>query len=129
METTNFGKFMRKYRIDHELKLGQIASLLDVSPSFLSAVEKGKKKIPDHWPEAIINVLELDKIDARRLRRSIDQTIGIRKIRAESPEEAELISMIERYKARVSHAKVRRIKEVLKEEEANEGEKDGEKVH
>ena len=43
---TAFGKALRKYRIDHELLLKDMADAIDVSVAFLSAVEIGKKKVP-----------------------------------------------------------------------------------
>jgi len=43
---TVFGKMLRKYRIDHELLLKDMADELKVSVAFLSAVEIGRKKIP-----------------------------------------------------------------------------------
>ena len=42
---TPIGKFLRKLRIDTGEILKDMAEKLHVSPSFLSAVENGKKKI------------------------------------------------------------------------------------
>ncbi len=46
---TSVGKFLRKLRIDSGEILRDMANKLDVSSSFLSAVENGKKKVPDAW--------------------------------------------------------------------------------
>lgn len=46
---TPLGKFLRKLRIDRNEILQNMADKLDVSPSFLSAVENGKKKMPSSW--------------------------------------------------------------------------------
>lgn len=46
---TSVGKFLRKLRIDSGEILRDMAKKLDVSSAFLSAVENGKKKIPDTW--------------------------------------------------------------------------------
>ncbi len=46
---TSVGKFLRKLRIDNGEILRDMAQVLKVSPAFLSAVENGKKKVPDAW--------------------------------------------------------------------------------
>ena len=46
---TPIGKFLRKLRIDTGEILKDMAEKLHVSPSFLSAVENGKKKMPSTW--------------------------------------------------------------------------------
>ena len=43
---TAFGKVLRKYRIDHDLLLKDMADAINMSVAFLSAVEIGKKRIP-----------------------------------------------------------------------------------
>jgi len=43
---TEYGKFLRKLRIDQGQILKTMAEKLGVSSAFLSAVENGKKKIP-----------------------------------------------------------------------------------
>lgn len=46
---TEIGKFLKKLRVDNgEILLG-MAQKLGVTPSFLSAVELGKKKMPYEW--------------------------------------------------------------------------------
>ena len=46
---TSVGRFLRKLRIDHGEILRDMAERLHVSSAFLSAVENGKKKIPEAW--------------------------------------------------------------------------------
>ncbi|UXC20044.1 helix-turn-helix domain-containing protein [Comamonas squillarum] len=46
MALTEFGKALRKARIDSNETLGSMADALGVSPGFLSGVETGRKKIP-----------------------------------------------------------------------------------
>ncbi len=43
---TQFGIFLRKLRLDSNEIMKEMATKLDVSPSFLSTVENGKKTIP-----------------------------------------------------------------------------------
>ncbi len=46
---TSLGKFLRKLRIDNGEILRDMAKKLSVSSAFLSAVENGKKKVPEGW--------------------------------------------------------------------------------
>lgn len=46
---TNFGKFLRKLRIDHNEFLKDTAARLGVTVAYLSAIEHGKRDVPDHW--------------------------------------------------------------------------------
>ena len=46
---TSVGKYLRKLRIDRGEILRDMAKNLGVSSAFLSAVENGKKKMPDAW--------------------------------------------------------------------------------
>lgn len=50
---TSIGKFLRKLRIDRGEILKTMADKLEVSSAFLSAVENGKKKMPESWYEKL----------------------------------------------------------------------------
>ncbi|EKO3509362.1 helix-turn-helix transcriptional regulator [Vibrio sp. Vb2880] len=47
MKVTEFGKFLRKLRIERDMLLKDMAAKLDVSSAFLSGLELGKKAISD----------------------------------------------------------------------------------
>jgi hypothetical protein len=49
MAITEFGKAVRKGRIDADVTLAGMALELGTTPSFLSAMEMGRKKIPSDW--------------------------------------------------------------------------------
>lgn len=53
MAITEFGKAIRKARIDADVTLASMAEELGTTPSFLSAMEMGRKKIPDAWVSLI----------------------------------------------------------------------------
>ena len=53
MKITEFGKAVRKARIDASVTLGDMAEALEVSPPFLSAMETGRKKISEDWVRKI----------------------------------------------------------------------------
>ena len=50
---TSIGRFLRKLRIDNGEILKNMADKLEVSSAFLSAVENGKKKMPEIWAEKL----------------------------------------------------------------------------
>lgn len=58
---TLFGKFCRKLRIDNGELLKDMATRLGVTSSYLSAIENGKRNVPQDWPQKIIQFYELDK--------------------------------------------------------------------
>lgn len=49
MKLTEFGKTVRKARIDSGKTLLTMAEDLKTSPAFLSSMETGRKKIPNEW--------------------------------------------------------------------------------
>ena len=46
---TRLGDLLRSIRMKANISLRRMASDLGISPAFLSAVENGKKKMPDSW--------------------------------------------------------------------------------
>lgn len=65
MAITEFGKAVRKARIDaNNVTLASMAAELQTTPSFLSALEMGRKKIPSDW---------VNKIEAFFQRRGITE--------------------------------------------------------
>lgn len=50
---TNFGKALRRMRIDHNEFLKDMAAKLEVTVAYLSAVENGKREVPDEWIEKL----------------------------------------------------------------------------
>ena len=71
---TSFGVELRKHRVDSGETLYEMAEAIGISPSFLSAVETGRKKAPDELVENVIKHLKLDMVDALRLREAAMET-------------------------------------------------------
>ena len=59
MKLTEFGKFLRKLRIDNGELLKDMAIKLNVTPPFLSMVETGRRSIPKKWEEEIEKIYSL----------------------------------------------------------------------
>lgn len=62
-----FRKVLKKIRIDHEEVLKDMSKKLGVTASYLSAVENGKREIPDSWPEKIKTIYQLSAKESEEL--------------------------------------------------------------
>jgi transcriptional regulator with XRE-family HTH domain len=60
---TEFGQHLRKIRIDCGDLLKDMADKLGVTSSYLSAVETGKRNVPDGWVEKISQFYRLDMLE------------------------------------------------------------------
>lgn len=58
---TAFGKILRKLRIDSGEILLTMAARLGVTASYLSAVETGKRGVPDNWVDRLMALYCLDE--------------------------------------------------------------------
>lgn len=65
---TAYGKVLRKLRIDRQELLKEMAERLKVSSAYLSAVETGKRRIPQGWTDQLIKTYQLDSAAAQELR-------------------------------------------------------------
>jgi len=71
---TLFGKFCRKLRIDTGELLKDMADKLNVTPSYLSAVETGKRNVPRQWSKLLSEKYNLDEGQRMELDKSIEDS-------------------------------------------------------
>jgi len=71
---TPFGKTIRRLRIEKDMRLLDLATATGKTPSFLSAIEAGRKAIPDSYVREVIKAMNLDAAQARQLRADADKT-------------------------------------------------------
>lgn len=71
---TEFGKALRKIRIDHQEILKDMAEKLQVSSAYLSAVETGKRRIPSGWAERISEIYTLNTNAMELLKKAEDDS-------------------------------------------------------
>ena len=64
MAVTEYGKFIRDLRMKRNETIYDTADLFNVSVPFVSAVENGKKKVPQGWYDKIVEYYDLE-IDAK----------------------------------------------------------------
>ena len=72
---TEFGKALRKIRIDKQLLLKDMASKLGVSSAYLSAVETGKRRMPPDWVSKIASIYSLDSDAQAELQNAADNSV------------------------------------------------------
>ena len=71
---TSIGKFLRKLRMSNGEILRDMAEALEVSSAFLSAVENGKKKMPEGWRKKLKTIYSLSKEQSQELQAAIIDT-------------------------------------------------------
>ena len=64
---TDFGRYLRKLRIDCGELIRDMAGRLGVTASYLSAVETGKRNIPETWVDEIAVLYSLNDAAKRDL--------------------------------------------------------------
>ena len=72
MAYTKYGEFMRIQRIKHHEVMSDTANLFGVTIPFVSAVENGKKNVPEDWFVIISNHYNLQEEEKDALRAAID---------------------------------------------------------
>ncbi len=74
---TPFGIAIRKQRLDKGLRLLDLADRLGFTPAFVSALETGKKPIPEGYVAAVARAMSLNMAEARELQSAADQTKSV----------------------------------------------------
>ncbi len=74
MSYTSFGEFVRILRIKNHEVMGDMAKVLGVKVPFLSAVENGKKNIPEGWFNKIAENYNLSVDERVDLKQAINES-------------------------------------------------------
>src|SRR5438105_4548642 len=72
MKLNDFGKELRKLRIDKSELLKNMAERLGVSPAFISAIETGRKPIPADFVNRAASAYDLDDETRKQLQHAAD---------------------------------------------------------
>ena len=112
MKLTEFGKFSRKLRIDNGELLKDMAIKLNVTVSYLSAVEIGKRNIPEKWEEEIVRAYHLNLQEREELKEAIIYSKKVFKINFEK-EEKDLILMLARKVDNMDEKEKNNLKQIL----------------
>jgi len=68
---TEFGKVLRIIRINTSESMRDMAEKLNISAAYLSAIENGKRGIPDNLEEMVIKNYNLTENDKTKLKKAI----------------------------------------------------------
>lgn len=74
MAYTKFGEFVRILRIKCHEVMGDMATILETSVPFLSAVENGKKNVPSEWIDRLIDHYKLSTEESCELREAVEES-------------------------------------------------------
>jgi len=119
---TDFGRYLRKLRIDCGELIRDMAGKLGVTASYLSAVETGKRNIPETWVDEIVASYNLDGAEKGALVKAAVNSaraikIGLEEVSAERRETAILFA---REFRDIDDAAILQIRDLLKKH-AEEG--------
>lgn len=93
---TPFGKVVRKFRLERGLKLLDLAGLMGTSAAFVSAVETGRKPIPDAYVLQVVRAMNLSTSEIKELRTAADRTRKEVRVDRLSAEQRELVAVFAR---------------------------------
>ncbi len=74
MGYTKYGEYMRILRVKAHEVMGDTAKLLGVKVPFVSAVESGKRNVPEEWIPVLIEHYDLDVAGQAELRDAIESS-------------------------------------------------------
>ncbi len=69
---TKFGKYLRKLRIDKSMVIRDMAEILGVSPAYLSAIELGKRAIPNSFVNSLCSAFKLSDEERGNMQQLVD---------------------------------------------------------
>jgi Zn-dependent peptidase ImmA (M78 family) len=112
---TAFGIEIRKLRLDKRMRLLDLAQRLDKSPAFLSAIETGRKPIPDGFVLEIARAIDLSTEELSRLRKAADRTRKHLTIERLPENQREIVAAFSRRIDEVPAAMLAEIKKIVME--------------
>jgi HTH-type transcriptional regulator, competence development regulator len=115
---TPFGKFCRKLRIDNGELLKDMADKLGVTSSYLSAVENGKRSVPQNWLHDISKAYALSEKQIFELQKAIEESQTVLKfdLKEFSNEKKDILIAFAREHKRLDNDALEKIKKILQGE-------------
>lgn len=74
MGYTKYGELMRILRVKAHEVMGDTAKLLGVKVPFVSAVESGKKNVPEEWLPILVEHYQLDESQQAELHEAVESS-------------------------------------------------------
>ncbi len=77
---TEYGKQLRKIRVDNEEVLKDMAERMGVTSAYVSAIEIGKRPIPENFTNLIIQKYGLNEVQSEALRVAEERSLTVLKL-------------------------------------------------
>ena len=74
MAYTKFAEYIRILRVRNHEVMGDTAKLLGVTVPFVSAVENGKRNVPEEWFDIFVQHYNLSILEQKELRKAIEDS-------------------------------------------------------
>lgn len=112
---SEIGKELRKLRIEHGVRLKDMADSIGMTSAFLSAIETGKKALPLIYVDKISAYFSLDESMAKRIQSlSIKSTTEVRiNLENSSEDSRDLAAAFARRFQSLEHDEIEKIKTLL----------------
>lgn len=116
---TPFGKYVRKLRIEYDEILYNMAERLNITSSYLSAIENGKRNVPLDWVGKISQMYNLSIIEKKELKETIFRSNRIVNVALDdiTDDKKDLAISFARELDTMSKEQIETIREFLKKEE------------
>jgi HTH-type transcriptional regulator, competence development regulator len=119
---TPFGEWVRAFRDKNGITLREMASALGKSPSFLSALELGRKSVPSAMTDEIGQYYRLDVSELQKLKEAVTESKTYSKVKFEdrvSASNREVAMLFARNFDVMTEDQAERIKRILEERDVN----------
>ncbi len=111
---TPLGKLLRIIRINSDETSAQMAKKLHISPSYLSSIENGNRKIPYDLLELVTTAYKLTENDVTRLKGAIISSSELLSIQTKHFKENQQQLLYGLYKNEISEEDAKKILEIIR---------------
>lgn len=114
---TEFGKELKKIRIDNDQVLKDMANSLGITASYLSAIEHGKREIPTDMINKLVKQYVLDSNTIKKLESAASNTQRVFKcnFNIENTNQLNVVNAFAREYKSLTNDKMKRILKILDE--------------
>ncbi len=115
MSVTKFGKMLRELRHKKDINLKEMGEKLGFSSAHISALELGKKNVPDKFLQKINKIFNLDPEAYEKLKQTAKESVTTIKIDLKKDDEFErhLVSQFARTYKTLDFEKKKKIEKLL----------------
>lgn len=123
---TEFGKILRKERIDRGMTMHDMATVLEISPAYLSHMEMGRRPVSSEIIAKLCKILSYHDVKAQKLKRAAEAAYNPSTIKISTKglreEDSDLLQMFARRFSSLDEEKKKMMFEILDNEQGGEDE-------